>query len=386
LVAMLALSSFYLYLAPTSFIAALLWAFILIGIAIRLIDRPHWNLESQPLTFTTMVLRLLYSVLLAVTPALFHGATGAAVIAAGRAEIHPPPESAIAAAVIGVGTEHLPTSPTLWDPVFLAMDNSLLGWIFPRGQVGLWAQSSSLLNPSMPLGRLTTEVLQCTYMTYYLWGNGMLLFLTLMSFKKRGEPATGTLARFVQSVLDWVPYDNGSSWMAWRKTRMLLYGWIMAYCLNFAMNFATPAVSPRLWLQAEYNTPLEGLFLGQIFQNAIKSAAGGDAFKPKSFGAFPSGHVGLTWLAAIAAGHLGLHKYSKLATVGACLMTCAVVYLRYHYFVDALFASTLVYTGLVVGRMTPALRQADERNLGPMKATVAADLQPLTSNELLDDF
>ena len=78
---------------------------------------------------------------------------------------------------------------------------------------------------------------------------------------------------------------------------MLLYGWISAYCLNFLVNFITPAVSPRLWLGSEYNTPLEGLFLGQIFQNAIKSAAGGDAFKPTSFGAFPSGHVGLTWLA-----------------------------------------------------------------------------------------
>jgi len=368
-----------LFLAPSSFIVQLLVLFILIGMVIRVYDRAVWSLEDQPLTFYTMVLRLLYVVLLAVTPALFHGATGAAVIGSGRAEIHAPAASIVP--TVGVGTDHLPTSPTLWDPVFLRMDTFLLGWIFPRGQVGLWAQSSPLFGPDQPLGRVITEVLQCTYMTYYLWGNAMLLFLTLMSFKKGGEAAPAGAARIVQGVLDWVPYNQGTGWQAWRQTRMLLYGWIAAYTLNFGMNFVTPAVSPRLWLQAEYTTPLEGLFLGQIFQNAIKSAAGGDAFKPKSFGAFPSGHVGLTWLAAIAAGQLGLVKYQKAAIVGACLMTCAVVYLRYHYFVDALFAALLVYTGLLIGRMTPELKKNDTRFVLPVRAGVAS-VMPLGHGDL----
>eukprot|EP00657_Telonema_sp_P-1_P002427 TRINITY_DN15635_c0_g1_i1.p1 TRINITY_DN15635_c0_g1~~TRINITY_DN15635_c0_g1_i1.p1 ORF type:complete len:123 (-),score=35.16 TRINITY_DN15635_c0_g1_i1:59-427(-) len=91
---------------------------------------------------------------------------------------------------------------------------------------------------------------------------------------------------------------------------MLLYGWIAAYCLNFTLNFITPAVSPRLWLQHYYHTPLEGVLLGKVFQSAIKSVAGGNAYDPKSFGAFPSGHVGMTWLAAIAAGALGFKPVS----------------------------------------------------------------------------
>jgi len=357
--AMLALSSTYLLIAP-KFIVILLWIFLVIAIGIRIFDRATWNLEEQNLTPRTMVLRFVYVVVLAVTPALFHGATGAAVIGSGRGVIYKP-DANIPVVSANFVVEHLPTSPTLWDPVFLSMDTVLLGWIFPRGQVGLWAQSSALFSPAMPIGKLITEILQCTYMSYYFWGNGMILFLVLTSFRKATTRSSDTV---------------GAGYTAWRRTRMLLYGWISAYCLNFLVNFITPAVSPRLWLGSEYNTPLEGLFLGQMFQNAIKSAAGGDPFKPKSFGAFPSGHVGLTWLAAISAGQLGFFKYQKFAVVGACLMTCAVVYLRYHYFVDALFASALVYTGLVVGRMTNKLKDEDS-SIVPTKVGASSVVQPL---------
>eukprot|EP00656_Telonema_subtile_P029735 TRINITY_DN32822_c0_g1_i1.p1 TRINITY_DN32822_c0_g1~~TRINITY_DN32822_c0_g1_i1.p1 ORF type:complete len:385 (+),score=84.20 TRINITY_DN32822_c0_g1_i1:132-1286(+) len=340
LVAMLTLSSTYLLLAP-KVVVILLWLFILIGILIRIYDRANWRIEERTISRQTQLLRFLYVVLLAVTPALFHGATGAAVIASGRAVIEPPllgtNEAAAAPGVDVSHTAFLPSSPTLWDGVFLKMDTLFLGWAFPHGQVGLWAQASPVFNPAAPLGKLVTEVLQCTYMSYYFWGNGMLLFMCLVAI---------------------APSCANRRW-AWRRTRMLLYGWIAAYCLNFAINFTTPAVSPRLWLQHYYHTPLKGLFLGELFQGAIKSAAGSDAYDPKSFGAFPSGHVGLTWLAAFAAGALGYATYARVARVGACLMTMAVVYLRYHYFVDALFATVLVGTGLVVGRMTPGLMQRD---------------------------
>ncbi len=41
-----------------------------------------------------------------------------------------------------------------------------------------------------------------------------------------------------------------------------------------------------------------------------------------------------------------LVQYARVVRVAAILMTCAVLYLRYHYFVDALFASLLVLTGV----------------------------------------
>ena len=236
------------------------------------------------------------------------------------------------AAVIGGGRDH---PNALWDDVFLNMDTVLLGWVFPQGQVALAAQDSAWFAPDMPLGRFITEVLQITYMTYYFYGNVLLLLLLKTSMQ------------------------NPSSDTHWRRVRMLLYGWSAAYVLNFAINFVFPAVSPRLHIHSLYREPLEGLWLGQMFQNVIKAGAGGNPAKPTSFGAFPSGHVGLTWLAALAAERLGYKRYAAVSRVGACLMTCAVVYLRYHYFVDALFALLLVKTGLKVGRLEYEDQQAD---------------------------
>ena len=57
-------------------------------------------------------------------------------------------------------------------------------------------------------------------------------------------------------------------------------------------------------------------------------------------------------------------------------MTCAVVYLRYHYFVDALFASALVYTGLIVGRMTNKLKDEDS-SIVPTKVGASSVVQSL---------
>ena len=156
---MLALSSTYLLIAP-KFIVILLWIFIVIAIGIRIFDRATWNLEEQNLTPRTMVLRFVYTVLLAVTPALFHGATGAAVIGSGRGVIYKP-DANIPVVSANFVVDHLPTSPTLWDPVFLSMDTVLLGWIFPRGacaahrslvtQCPLARTAHSLARDSMPL-------------------------------------------------------------------------------------------------------------------------------------------------------------------------------------------------------------------------------------------
>jgi len=275
-------------------------------------DYTSWYGKTAPPSKMSWVRRCLFFFSLAISPGIFHGATGKAVIGMGRDA----PEK-------------------LWDAVFLKMDTFFLGWIFPQGQVALAAQDSVWFSPELPIGRLITEILQITYMTYYFYGNVLLLILLITSMR---SPTSDT---------------------HWRRCRMLLYGWVAAYLLNFGINFITPAVSPRLHLHELYREPLEGIWLGKLFQSAIKSAAGGNPAKPSSFGAFPSGHVGLTWLAALSAERLGFKKYASVCRVGAVLMTMAVVYLRYHYFVDALFAMLLVKCGLVVGRLDYDLQEAD---------------------------
>lgn len=203
------------------------------------------------------------------------------------------------------------------------------------------ADQNAYLNPSAFLGRLITEILQFAYVTYYLWANAIVLYLLL------------------QYVRDSRVHEH------WRRLRQMALGLVAAYVLNFAINFIIPALSPRLFIHDAYEHELEGLFLGKILQTAIKNAAGGDPKKPKSFGAFPSGHVGITWLAALAAQRLGLTRYAAVARVAAILMTSAVVYLRYHYAVDAIAAVVLPAAGLWIARLLAA-HQGDDARTRPL--------------------
>jgi hypothetical protein len=149
--------------------------------------------------------------------------------------------------------------------------------------------------------------------------------------------------------------------------------------LTFVINFAVPAMSPRLYLHDEYTADLEGLVVAKALNEELKKGAGGDPRHPRSFGAFPSGHVGLTWLPACIAWRLGftavchampchavdgagpamtqchVHvQYGRVAGAGAVCMTGAVLYLRYHYLSDALAAiAVLVPAGLYAGRLLP---------------------------------
>jgi len=246
---------------------------------------------------------------------------------------------------------------TLWDKEILWLDTTLVGWIFPKGQLALWAEQSPVFSPAQPVGKWMTEILQLAYMSYYLWGNVFMAWLLLKtivtSYKSQGADESIELTSGTERALPKQdePKQLSVSDETWLKTRMLLYGWIAAYLASFMINFMFPAMSPRLFLEKEYHTELTGVFIGKILLNAIKSAAGGDSSAPLSFGSFPSGHCGITWLAAVAAHRLGYIRYSKVATCGACLMTLAIVYMRYHYFSDGVASMVLLAAGLRAGMM-----------------------------------
>lgn len=258
---------------------------------------------------TVAIARAAYVILVCLLPLVFHLATGEAVLASGK---------------------------PLWDAQLVAIDTLLLGGFFPKGQLAIWADKSPSFAPSTFLGRCITEVLQWAYMSYYFWGNVLVVLLLVVYMRDPG------------------------SLTKWHRAQSLALGWVAAYLFTFTVNFLVPAVSPRLFLAADYSTPLEGLAFGRIFQAAIKSAAGGDPAHPKSFGAFPSGHVGQTWLAALAAERLGYHQYARAARWGALLMTLATQYLRYHYAIDAIVAGVaLPLIGLwIAGLPTRLVRDA----------------------------
>jgi hypothetical protein len=223
----------------------------------------------------------------------------------------------------------------LFDVPLLAVDSLLLGWAFPRGQLALWLDSSTLLGPDTPLGRLLTEVLQVCYASYYFWGYALGVFCTY-------EYVMSAKGRLRESAL--------TTQQHWRRVLIFTTAWTGTYMFNFALNLLFPAVSPRIYLEFEYLTPIRGLFFADLIRGAIAKAAA------RSFSAFPSGHCGISWLAAFLAYRFGYHRYAKIVAVVSGFIVAATLVLRYHYFADALFAPLLPLFGAIVSQ---TLRQRD---------------------------
>jgi hypothetical protein len=215
----------------------------------------------------------------------------------------------------------------LWDSTLLHLDRTILGGFFPEGQLALWADGSTWIGPDSFLGRSITEVLQLLYFSYYIWGNALVIYMGLDYF----------YACFKNG---W-RHDKGR----WRKIQMLLLCFVGTYLLNYSVNFIFPAVSPRIYLADRYQNELRGFWVGDLMRDAIKKGAA------NSYGAFPSGHVALTWVPALAASKLGYRVYGRICEVAAAGITLATIFLRYHYFMDAMFATLLIIFGLYFGRL-----------------------------------
>jgi len=127
---------------------------------------------------------------------------------------------------------------------------------------------------------------------------------------------------------------------------MFLTAFVGAFIFNFICNLAFPAVSPRIYLKDLYKTEIKGLFFANIIRGALTSAAS------NTFSAFPSGHCGISWLTSLLAYRMGYRTYSLLSFIAAILITIATLILRYHYFVDALFATMILLFGMFFGGFT----------------------------------
>jgi len=215
----------------------------------------------------------------------------------------------------------------LWDSTLLKLDRTILGSFFPEGQLALWADNSEWIGPDSFLGRVVTEILQLLYFSYYIWGNALVIYMGLDYFYSCFKN-------------NW-RHDQ----VRWRKIQMLLLCFVGTYLLNYSVNFIFPAVSPRIFLADRYQNQLRGFWIGDLVRDTIKKGAA------NSYGAFPSGHVALTWVPALAASKLGYRIYGRICEVAAAGITLATIFLRYHYFMDAMFATLLIIFGLYFGRL-----------------------------------
>jgi len=216
----------------------------------------------------------------------------------------------------------------LKDEGLLQIDTLLLGSFFQDGQLALYIDTHEVLGPETFVGKLFTEVLLICYISYYIWGYGLLVLLSFQYFQLRREGITD------------------KERLSWIQIKMFMCAWLGTYIFNFLINLMVPAVSPRLYIADKYIHDLEGFGLAKVLRDLVYSGAAG------SYGTFPSGHTALSWLTAIMASYT-FPWYSKFTGVLAVFITLATVYLRFHYVVDIICAAPLILFGLMYGGFLP---------------------------------
>ena len=217
----------------------------------------------------------------------------------------------------------------LYDTHLVGIDNALLGWLCPQGQLALCLDTHAHFGVKTAVGMVVAELLQAMYVSYYFWGNilgGWLAFVY-----------------FIQTQLLNRNNTVSSRKRQWRLIQMFVSSWAGGFLATFIMNLLFPAVSPRIHLNKSYQNEISGFFIANSLRAAITSAAA------QTYSAFPSGHCGLSWLVPIMAHRMGYKRYAVVTAVAATLITTATLLLRYHYFADFLFSVVVVYWGAWFG-------------------------------------
>ncbi|KYQ90294.1 phosphoesterase [Tieghemostelium lacteum] len=228
--------------------------------------------------------------------------------------------AATGAVVLGLGR-------STWDSSLVSADSSLLGWVFPMGQMGLYVDKSTLIGPDSFIGELSTEILQLSYISYYIWGYFMEVWILFNLWKC-------SLSK------DPIKQQELAIWD--QRLKMFICSWISTYFLVFSINLSFPAVSPRVYLRGEYTNQLNGFGFAGFVRRKIEDAAKG------SFGSFPSGHIATSWAISFASYRI-VPAYGFISGVASFLITIATMYLRYHYFVDFLAAVPVAILCLLYG-------------------------------------
>ncbi|HTL11334.1 MAG TPA: phosphatase PAP2 family protein [Bdellovibrionota bacterium] len=203
------------------------------------------------------------------------------------------------------------------DDALMGVDRSLLGWLFPDGQISFWLDSSSWWGPQTLLGRVATEFLQLAYFSYYVWGYLLFLILGFRWVQDRSHVSLAELKAFMQA-------------------------WVGCYLVNFLGYILVPAVGPQFVFASHYTHPLQGFWVTPALRDFIH------ARQTTVEDCFPSGHTAMSWVTGLYAWKL-TPSYGRWALGAAIPVTAATLFLRYHYVADLLAAVPLVGLGLAWG-------------------------------------
>ena len=218
-------------------------------------------------------------------------------------------------------------SKELKDESVIAVDNFILGWLFPKGQLSLYLDKNDYIGPHTGFGSFFNSILQVFYFIYYLIpyiSIYLICFLLCIKETKFRKRSSGVKSQ---------TFDEN-----WSNLFFIFSVYNITYTMIFFINTLVPASSPRLFMADMYEHPLNLKGFAGFLNKTCRDN--------KSANSFPSGHVGETMCIAFCLFSMKKKIPAIIVLFSSIMIALATLFLRYHYFSDvlaALIISTSAY-------------------------------------------
>ena len=207
----------------------------------------------------------------------------------------------------------------LKDDQLIKIDNYLLGWLFPKGQLSLFLDVNDLFGPHTNLGQFIHNSLQIFYFLYYIIPYVSMYIILWVNLIKEN------IYRFYHNGKKSNTYE-----ISWNQIFFIFSVYNLCYISIFLINTLIPASSPRIYLKDEFTQILSLTGFAKFLNKTCKDN--------KSANSFPSGHVAEPLCIAFVLYNCNRKILGILAFIGSFFIFIAILFLRYHYFIDGLIA------------------------------------------------
>ena len=244
----------------------------------------------------------------------------------------------------------------LYDETLLKIDTFLLGWLWKKGQMGLYLDTSPTLNPTTQLGIFIGDVLQIFYFMYYIIPYCCIYLYQLVKCIK-------TTVHYYKHNTEHVNHKKH-----WNDLYFMTTVYVFTYFQIFFINSLFPAISPRLYLEHEYQNKLELTGLSGWIHKTFRDN--------NSANSFPSGHVAESLCVSLALFRMGSYAFGSVILICSLLIATATLFLRYHYAVDCLFGFIIAGVSFAIGCFTyEKITDSDDEQLHESKQAKSSSLQ-----------
>ena len=228
-----------------------------------------------------------------------------------------------------LATSRIAITRELKDINLVKLDEFFLGNFFPYGQLSLFLDKNEFIGPHTKLGSFINNILQICYFFYYIIPYFTIYVICLSNCIKE------TIFKY---------YNKGkiskSNCKNWKNLFFLFSVYNTTMLIVFILNILIPAISPRLYLKKNYKHKLILSGFAKLLNKICKDN--------NSANSFPSGHVAEPFSIAFSMIVIGYFKIGMFCFFFSCLIFIAILFLRYHYFSDALFGTLIGFFSFIV--------------------------------------